>query len=270
MGFNPDLPIRVAHLKGVTLEADRAQLCTDLAAEKDPVIILDPWVSVSGHASENDTDEMKVQVAFLEELQRANTNALILVCHHASRTGASGEGSKVTASRGSTTLPAWADVILFLEHVSTPRGLGLVQFNATMAKNRDGERDYTIGVSISLGSGIVTYESSGDAAKAKMDEAVERAQSAVRSAGGPVTKTALAKAIGGRRTATLNLVDRLVTDGLLVLENERYSLSEEPLETAPQAVPDEGAREPVREPPFGTKNPKSKSGSRVGNQWGGK
>jgi hypothetical protein len=219
--LDPTWPIQVAHLRGLTLAGGERHLCAAAASHDAPVLVLDPWVSIAGDVDENDTAQMAATVAIAEKIPRTNPKALLTVCHHANRSGARGEGSRAMASRGSTTLPAWADVVLYLEHVSTPRGSGHVAFDATVAKNRDGTRDYTIRVTISLGDGTVAYEHTekSDKNQRRAEERTEQRTrdvvALVKEASKPLSKRTIRETVGGESRAVGKLVDDLVAQGVL-------------------------------------------------------
>src|SRR5207249_1771126 len=144
LAFDPGAPVHVAHLRGLELGEPkvRDQLAELLRAHGAPVLVLDPFSSIFA-GDENDTRAMNAAKADLENLARINPRALLVLCHHTSKSGERGDGGPgMYAARGSSILPGWADVQLNLKHEPTPKNSGLVAFTAKVEKNRDGERGY--------------------------------------------------------------------------------------------------------------------------------
>ncbi|MFT3836399.1 MAG: AAA family ATPase [Myxococcaceae bacterium] len=235
LGFDAGAAIHVLHQTGFRLFEHTGALVERLRAGADgpaPVIVIDPFSAVFT-GDENDTEEMSAARGQLERIQRADPRALLIVPHHTSKAGEKGEaGAEMYASRGSTTLNGWADVQLNLKHVATARGSGRVELDALMAKNRDGERDYTIRVALELGSGNVTTkpleEARADqreaAAASKVAEAEARIEAFVADSSKPLSKNQINTGVGGNRAVNFKAIDRLVEQGVLVNVGVGYSL----------------------------------------------
>lgn len=213
LAFDPAAPVHVAHLRGVQLgdSAVMRQLVTTLQAHEAPVLVLDPFASVFG-GDENDTRAMNVARAHLDELAHANQRALLAVFHHTSKAGERGDnGPGMYAARGSSILPAWADVQINLKHEEMPKGAGRVAFTAKVEKHRDGERGQCMRVTVALGSGEVSFDEmtpSADGARSK-----QVLETAVAHPG--LSRDALAVKVGGRKRDTIAEIDRLTGEGQL-------------------------------------------------------
>lgn len=222
LAFKPGASVRVLHQAGITLARHTAALAEMLregVAGPAPVLVLDPFASVFS-GNENDTEEVAAAVAMMNTLMRADPRVLLVVPHHTSKAGERGEvGTPMHVSRGGTGLPAWADVQLNLKHVVTPKGSGRVEFDALVAKNRDGERDYTVRVTIELGSGAVTFKAAAEAQREAKEvdlrERVVAHVTAKASRAKPLTKNGINSEVKGTKTVINELVDTLTTEGIL-------------------------------------------------------
>jgi hypothetical protein len=217
--FPDDAQILVLHQAGITLGQHALQLAGVLQRGTDgpaPVLVLDPFASVF-RGNENETEQVAAAVSTLDLLMRADPRLLLVIPHHTSKAGERGEmGDPMHAARGGTGLPAWADVQINLKHVSTPKGSGRIEFDALMAKNRDGERDYSIRVCIELGTGEVMMQPAGDAKReAKNKDLRERLLTFIEQATAPLTKNAICAAVSGNKREKLELIDALTSEGVL-------------------------------------------------------
>lgn len=229
LAFPPGLPVMVLHQHGVSLAEHAHTLAAQLAEGVDgpaPVVVLDPFASVF-RGNENDTEQMAAAVELLRVIQRADPRALLVVPHHTSKAGEKGEvGEAMYSSRGGSSLPAWADVVLVLKHVKTPKGSGRVEFDALMAKNRDGERDYTIRIAIELGAGEVTFTPIAEARQqAKASDLRERVIAFVGATTGLLTKNAICEGVKGTKTEKLKLIDALTNEGVFVNDGAGWSIA---------------------------------------------
>jgi hypothetical protein len=217
--FPEDAEVYVLFQHGFTLAQHTKALAERLHAGLEgpaPVVVLDPFASIFA-GNENAAEDIGAAVAMLNELVRADPRVLLIVPHHTSKAGERDEvGTPMHAARGSTALPAWADVQLNLKHVPTPQGAGLVEFDALMAKNRDGERDYTYRVTIALGTGEVSQQIVTEAKREKKAADLrERMISFVKESNIPLTKNKICDGIaGGGRAEKLQLIDDLTTEGV--------------------------------------------------------
>lgn len=218
MGVAPTAPVHVAHLRGVKLGDQEATgaLVGILKSHDAPILVLDPFAAVFD-GDENDTREVNKARAHLDALVAANERALLVLCHHTSKAGERGDGGPgMHAARGSSVLSGWADVQLNLKSEAGPRGAGRVVFVAKVEKNRDGECGQSTRVSINLGADpdapdAVTLEPVTETAPE--DRAARVLELAAANPG--LSRNALAKKVGGRRTTTLAALDRLAGEGKL-------------------------------------------------------
>lgn len=222
LGFAASAPVHVAHLRGMELEREevRNRLIGLLKAHAAPLLVLDPFVSIF-MGDENDTREVNLAKAYLDELVAANPRALLVLCHHTSKAGERSEGPGMYAARGSSILSGWADVQLNLKHESVPKGSGQVAFVATVEKDREGERGHRVLVTVALGSGEVTYAEP----KQRDDDAKTNAIIEAASSGLALSKNALAKQVGGNRERTLKLIDKLEGGGRLTKTAAGYAVA---------------------------------------------
>lgn len=107
-----DLDIQVITAPSVRLDlpADRDALERTVEAIKPKLLILDPFVRLH-RIDENSSGEVAPLLAYLRELQRRHTLAVLLV-HHAKKT--SGHLRAGQALRGSSEFHAWGDSNLYL------------------------------------------------------------------------------------------------------------------------------------------------------------
>jgi RecA-family ATPase len=118
----------------------REALAAPLREHEAPVLVLDPFASVF-LGDENDTRAMNGAKEHLEGLVRINPRALLVLCHHSGKAGERGEvGSEAHAARGSSVLPAWADVQLNLKYEPEPKGSGRVNAGTEQGCARDESR----------------------------------------------------------------------------------------------------------------------------------
>jgi hypothetical protein len=110
-----DLPIHVITASSLRLDlaADRAQLDATVAAVRPILLVLDPFVRLH-RIDENASSEVAPLLAYLREVQRRYTLAVVLV-HHARKGAATVRGGQ--ALRGSSELHAWGDSNLYLRRV---------------------------------------------------------------------------------------------------------------------------------------------------------
>jgi hypothetical protein len=228
-------PVHLAHLRGVAL-ADagvRKRLTTVLREYPEPIMVLDPFSSLF-RGDENSTREMNEAKAHLEELACINPRALLVLCHHTSKSGERGEGGPgMYAARGSSILSGWADVQLNLKHEPVPKGSGRISFVATVEKHRDGERGYKCRVTVPLGGGEVTFAEVKE--QASTDERAARILEVAKETPG-LSRDALAKAAGRRKTIMLGVIDQLAREGALVKRGTGYVVNDlptDPEETTP-------------------------------------
>jgi hypothetical protein len=111
------------------LDADRARLEATIAALKPRLLLLDPFVRLH-RIDENVSGEVAPLLAFLRELQRRHSVAVILV-HHA-RKGA-GNIRAGQALRGSSEFHAWGDSNLYLRRDGEERISLTVEHRAASA-----------------------------------------------------------------------------------------------------------------------------------------
>jgi hypothetical protein len=129
-----DLPIHVITAPSLRLDlaADRAQLDATVAAVQPILLVLDPFVRLH-RIDENASSEVAPLLAYLREVQRRYTLAVVLV-HHARKGAATVRGGQ--ALRGSSELHAWGDsnlylrrvddrLLLSIEHRAAPSTVGL-------------------------------------------------------------------------------------------------------------------------------------------------
>lgn len=236
LGFKPGASVRVLHQAGITLPRHTAALAEMLRQGVEgpaPVLVLDPFASVFS-GDENDTQQIAAAVGLLNTLMRADPRVLLVIPHHTSKAGERGEvGTPMHVARGGTGLPAWADVQLNLKHVVTPKGSGRIEFDALVAKNRDGERDYSMRVTIELGTGEVTMKPAGEAQReAKANDLRERVIAFMRTAGGPLGKNKICAEVKGTKTETLKLIDVLTDEGVLANEGAGWTIAKPPAPAA--------------------------------------
>jgi hypothetical protein len=226
LAFPADAPVLIAHLRG--LQLDEPRLLESVTTAVAPVVVLDPFVSLF-HGDENETKAMAVAAALLEQIYRANSDALVVLCHHTSKTGERGEGgSGIYAGRGSTVLPAWADVQINLTHEATRKNSGCVSFLAKVEKCRDGERGHSARVTISLGAGEVTFDHIGEAGRAAKDDRLRaKALAILGKAKRPRSKNDISERIGGNRQSLLRILDELEDAGEIRRADGGYVLVQE-------------------------------------------
>lgn len=129
-----DLPIHVITAPSLRLDLaeDRARLQATVAAVRPILLVLDPFVRLH-RIDENASSEVAPLLAYLRELQRRYTLAVVLV-HHARKGAATVRGGQ--ALRGSSELHAWGDsnlylrrlddrLLLSIEHRAAPSTTGL-------------------------------------------------------------------------------------------------------------------------------------------------
>lgn len=201
----------IAHLSAVTLDDARHRThLAKLVAEADaPVLVLDPLVSLS-QGDENSTQDANALRAKLEKLAKANPRALLIVLHHTGK--AVREGSDPFAARGSSVFPSWADVLLNLEPVKTPKGSRTIKLRVSVAKDREGERGLCRVVTVNAATGEVSAEDAAPQEQGALETAVMQV---VRKALEPMTKNGIWKAVGGNKQTALAAVDALVRRGEL-------------------------------------------------------
>jgi AAA domain len=107
-----DLDIQVITAPSVRLdlEADRCSLAETVASLQPRLLILDPFVRLH-RIDENASGEVAPLLAYLRELQRRHTLA-VLVVHHAKK--GAGRARAGQALRGSSEFHAWGDSNLYL------------------------------------------------------------------------------------------------------------------------------------------------------------
>lgn len=220
--FRADAPVYIAHRKGVHLEDEviREGIAEHLRAHEAPVLILDPFSSLF-LGDENDTGAVNQAKERIQALSTANPRALIALLHHTSKAGERGDGPPIYAARGSTVLPGWADVQVNLTREDTPRGSGLVAFVAQVAKGRDGETAQRYRFTLSLGEGTVKVE---DVSAAAAQDKAQQVRQALSSAATPISKTQLAKLVGGRKKDALDAITEMEARGELTREGTGYVL----------------------------------------------
>jgi RecA-family ATPase len=108
----PDLDILVitAPTLRLDLEADRRSLAETIAKLQPRLLILDPFVRLH-RIDENASGEVAPLLAYLRELQRRHSLA-VLVVHHAKK--GAGRARAGQALRGSSEFHAWGDSNLYL------------------------------------------------------------------------------------------------------------------------------------------------------------
>jgi hypothetical protein len=218
--FPPDAPVHIAHRKGVHLEdkAIRELMANHLRDHEKPVLIFDPFSSLF-LGDENDTGAVNQAKEHIQALASVNPRALVALLHHTSKAGERGEGPAIYAARGSTVLPGWADVQVNLTRENTPPRSGLVSFVAQVAKGRDGETAQRYRFTISLGDGTVTVE---DVSEAAAQDKVQQVRQALASAAGPLSRTQLAKVLGGRKQDALATISAIEKRGEIKREGRGY------------------------------------------------
>ena len=108
----PDLDIQVitAPTLRLDLEADRRSLAQTVAELNPRLLILDPFVRLH-RIDENASGEVAPLLAYLRELQRRYSLAIVVV-HHAKKGASRARGGQ--ALRGSSEFHAWGDSNLYL------------------------------------------------------------------------------------------------------------------------------------------------------------
>lgn len=105
-----DVHVITAEVLRLDLERDRERLERTVAALKPRLLILDPFVRLH-RIDENASCEVAPLLAYLRELQRRHTVAVLLV-HHAKKSSAHVRAGQ--ALRGSSEFHAWGDSNLYL------------------------------------------------------------------------------------------------------------------------------------------------------------
>jgi hypothetical protein len=223
LAFPPEAPVHIAHRRGVHLEDRpvREQIANHLRTHETPVLILDPFSSLF-LGDENDTGAVNEAKEQIQALATINPRALIALLHHTSKAGERGEGPAIYAARGSTVLPGWADVQVNLTRENKPHRSGLVGFVAQVAKGRDGETAQRYRFTLSLRDSTVAIE---DVSEAAAQDKVQQVRQALASAAGPLSKTQLAKVLGGRKQDALATISAIEGRGEIKREGSGYVLA---------------------------------------------
>lgn len=203
LALPPESRIYIAYQRGVLLSDKPTfrDLLKAVKSAKRPVLLLDPLCSLYV-GDENSTEEASAFRHRLEQLQRANPALLLVLLHHTSRHGAKGDGSPLYAGRGSTVFIGWCDVQLNVEGRQAERGK--VSFSVLSTKVRDGEKDKRLAVTISLGTGEVAL-----AEESRQPARRREVVAALKATGKPMSKNALATALGGNRQALFLEIDAM-------------------------------------------------------------
>ena len=104
-----DIQVITAPVLRLDLDADRRNLAETVARLQPRLLILDPFVRLH-RIDENASGEVAPLLAYLRELQRRHSMA-VLVVHHARKGGSARAGQ---ALRGSSEFHAWGDSNLYL------------------------------------------------------------------------------------------------------------------------------------------------------------
>jgi hypothetical protein len=104
-----DIHVITAPILRLDLDADRRNLADTVEQLQPRLLILDPFVRLH-RIDENASGEVAPLLAYLRELQRRHSLA-VLVVHHAKKGGAARAGQ---ALRGSSEFHAWGDSNLYL------------------------------------------------------------------------------------------------------------------------------------------------------------
>jgi len=113
-----DVQVITAASLRLDLEADRRSLDATVARLRPRLLVLDPFVRLH-RIDENASGEVAPLLAWLRELQRKYSLAVIVV-HHAKKGAGRIRGGQ--ALRGSSEFHAWGDSNLYLRRGGDPRG----------------------------------------------------------------------------------------------------------------------------------------------------
>ncbi|MBL8913585.1 MAG: AAA family ATPase [Archangium sp.] len=221
--------VHIAHAKAAMIDDAecRKALIRRVAKAVRPVIVFDPFASL--HAgNENDTEHASSVVRHLSAVANANSESLIIVCHHSSKNQ---ERSEIHKSRGSGVFGAWTDVQLNLAHIPTRKEEGRIAFTVRVAKSRDGHRGAESSFSIDLSTGEVSATEGDDRMSDEIDDLI---LGQLKAAPEGLMRSAIPRALKRKKQLVLDRVRALLDCGALV---ERTSANGKPVvQIAPEDV----------------------------------
>jgi len=213
-----DLPLHLVLADRLRLEtqADQARLTTALRELRPALLILDPFVRMTG-IDENSAQEVSRVLGFLRGLQRS-LGLAILVVHHVRKSAAPGG----LALRGSGDFWAWSDTNLFLARRKHGLELALEHRSSAAPEPMRLElvTDAEAGPFLRCAEGQTVDEDVEDRPLS------ERVLELVSKSGGPVRIQAIRDAVRARMQSVVDVLRDLEAEGRLQRDDDGWRAGE--------------------------------------------
>lgn len=210
-----DLHVITSASLRLDLDADRQRLAETVAAMRPRLLVLDPFVRLH-RIDENVSGEVAPLLAYLRDLQRAHSVA-VMVVHHAKK-GA----SRIRAGqalRGSSEFHAWGDSNLYVRRSGEPIALA-VEHRA--APSAGGITLELVQSGDALALSVVESAPMAEPPPASVDERITRA---LAEATAPVSIAALRAACRVRNATLYSRLAALVSQGVVAKSDQGYRLA---------------------------------------------
>lgn len=217
VAFDASLDVQVitADTLRLDLPEDRRRLHETVEALRPRLLALDPFVRLH-RKDENVAGDVAPLLAFLRELQRRFSMAVLLV-HHARKGGAGLRAGQ--ALRGSSELHAWGDSNLYLRRVGAELQLSV--------EHRAAPAPADLSLELREGRGLALHvagAASGSTEAVRVDAHEARVLAALADAAGPLSARALRDACRMKTAHVGAALSALVGDGRIAHGPEGYSL----------------------------------------------
>jgi RecA-family ATPase len=211
-----DLHVITAPTLRLDLPSDRERLAQTVQALKPRLLVLDPFVRLH-RIDENASGEVAPLLAYLRELQRRYSLAVLLV-HHAKK-----GGSKIRAGqalRGSSEFHAWGDSNLYLRRAETDLTL-TIEHRAAPSLTPIALELTEQGKALALQVRAGTAGTKSPAPPSPLDERIKQA---LQEAGGTLPLSDLRERCRVRNATLHERLRALTRSGLLLRDAEGYRL----------------------------------------------
>ncbi len=210
-----DLHVITSASLRLDVETDRRNLAETVAAMRPRLLVLDPFVRLH-RVDENASGEVAPLLAYLRDLQRTHSVA-VMVVHHAKKGAARIRAGQ--ALRGSSEFHAWGDSNLYVRRVGEPIALAVEHRAApsaggiTLELMSNGE---------ALALSVVESAAAPEPPPASVDERITRA---LAEAADPVPIAELRAACRVRNATLYNRLAALISQGVVVKSDQGYRLA---------------------------------------------
>lgn len=213
-----DVQVITADTLRLDLPEDRRRLHETVEALRPRLLVLDPFVRLH-RKDENVAGDVAPLLAFLRELQRRFSMAVLLV-HHARKGGAGLRAGQ--ALRGSSELHAWGDSNLYLRRVGAELHLSV--------EHRAAPAPADLSLELREGGGLALHVVGAASASAETTAAVRvdaheaRVLAALTDASGPLSARVLREMCRMKTAHVGAALSALVNDGRVARGPEGYSI----------------------------------------------